>query len=177
MKLKINESIDNQKWIKIINDNYDSIADELINLVKDAPGRHQMDLYLYDDGSTEVFDNVGGNSWLNSDDCIVIWNTRGFEFTSPEELADLDTYRFIEDFKDYTKVDVDKILKNLVSEYDYDSVDDLIINEASLVENTLINADSDAYDEMIDGIMSNLYDYEWAESIIDSVIGELSRLE
>lgn len=169
----IKENVNNQKWIDIIEANRDNIVDELINLAKDAPGRSQMDLYLYDDGSMEVFNNVDGNSWLNSDNYIVIWNTRGFEFTSPEELADMDTYRFIDSFKDYTKVDVYKILKNLAAEYEYNSIKDLINDDASLVENTLINADSDAYDEMIDDIMYNLYDYEWAESVIDTKIEEL----
>lgn len=51
---------------EIIRQNYDKLIEAIIALEKSDP-KYQVDLYLYPDGSTDEFVNVGGNSWLNDD--------------------------------------------------------------------------------------------------------------
>lgn len=73
MKLHINESSNSgTDWIAIIEANRDKIKDAIIELGRDAYGRPQCDLYLYDDGTLDTFCNPGGNSWLDGNDSIVV---------------------------------------------------------------------------------------------------------
>ena len=157
-------------WKFVIEKNKDRIIDALIDLGKEAYGRPQMDLYLYPDGELTVFDNVGGNSWLD-DDHLVIWTTAGYEFADVDD--NIYTDDFIEIFKSYTDKDVDKFLQDMANEYDYDSVNDLIRYESGRVQKGLRRFDEQSYEELISDLLNDEFDYDWAESVIENKLNEL----
>lgn len=169
MKLHIKEYNEKVNWADVIENNRDEIVDTLISMAKNACGRPQQDLYVYPDGSLTIFDNVGGNSWID-DNHFVVWTTKGYEYTTPEDLAGIYTEDFISNFKDYTNKDVDRILRKLADEYDYNSVDELIRYDADAVRKELIQADEIAYNDMVDDILDNLFDSNWADDVIDNAI-------
>lgn len=180
MKLEINESLSSSEWIDIIESNRDKLVNELIDLGKDACGSYQKDLYLWDDGRITVFDNVGGNSWINSDDYIVVWSTRGYEYDTIEDLADIDTDDFIRILNDYTSDDVNDYvttwlyLNTDAPEY-YDTVDEYIHRESNEVRQELIKHYPEAYNDMTEDLANDIFDTNWADDIIDMRIEELKR--
>lgn len=95
----------------------------------------------------EWFDNYNGFEYNIDDDMT---------YLSIEELADWSTYDFIENFKLYTDKDVDKILDDLATEYGYISVDEMLEDNVAAIEDTLIQADEEAYEEMINDLKDNL---------------------
>lgn len=149
-------------WKSVIAQNKDKIIDALMDLGKQSYGRPQMDLYLYTDGEIEVFNNVGGNSWIN-DDHLVIWTTNGYEYTNVDDIY---TDEFIEIFKRYTNENVDKFLQNMANDYDYDSVNELIKYESGDVQRKLKELDRTAYNELIANLLNDEFDLDWAYSVL-----------
>ena len=148
----------------LLEENRDKVADALVELAADAFGSPQMDLYIYPNGDVSVFTNVGGNSWLDTPH-FVVWNTHGFEYATPTDGIYNDDLVVM--FKDYAPK-FDAYLKKLATEYDYDSVKELIRSEN--IDDIMRNFDESAYDEMIADIISNDYDYSWANEIIDLAV-------
>ena len=150
-------------WKSVIEKNKDKILDALIDLGKEAYGRPQMDLYLYPNGELTVFNNVGGNSWLD-DDHLVIWTTAGYEDANVDD--NIYTDDFIEIFKSYTNKDVDKFLQDMANEYGYDSVNDLIRYDSGDVQRKLKELDRNAYNELIANLLNDEFDLDWANSAL-----------
>ena len=172
MVRRLNESADSERdWIAIIEDNRDKIKDAIIELGRDAYGSVQQDLYLYDDGTLDTFSNTGGNSWLDGDDSIVVWDTNGYEYAS---LTDYVDYRdLIDIFKENTNKNVDAILNDLMIEYECDTLDEL--NHEIDWDRELSKIDDDAYEKMLDDIYYGSDLDEWANDIIDRRIEELEE--
>lgn len=160
---------DNQFWIDLIYDKWDSLKDDIVAVMKDANGRPQQDLYLYPDGTTSVFWNPGGNSWEDSDS-IVIYSTRGQEYYS--DLDNIETSDIVEMFADYDN-SIYNYLEQLRVERDCDTIDELY-HEIDL-EKELINYNQDAYDKMMDDMWNESISeaYEGAEYALESTINEL----
>ena len=150
-------------WKSVIKQNKDEIIDALMDLGKQAYGRPQKDLYLYLDGEIEVFNNVGGNSWINNDR-LVIWTTADYEYANVDD--NIYTDDFIEMFKRYTDKDVDKFLQNMANDYDYDSINELIRYESGDVQRKLKELDKIAYDELITDLLNDEFDLDWANSVL-----------
>ena len=150
-------------WKSVIKQNKDKIINALMDLGKQAYGRPQMDLYLYPNGEIKVFNNVGGNSWIN-DDRLVIWTTADYEYSNVDD--NIYTDDFIEMFKRYTDKDVDKFLQNMANDYDYDSVNELIRYESSDVQRKLKELDKTAYNELITDLLNDEFDLDWANSVL-----------
>ena len=165
-KLRIKESAyNNVDYGELIEKNRDKIADMLVDKAHDMFGTYEQDLYIYPDGKLSWFDNVGGNSWQNVPH-YVVFSTGGYEYADATDGIYKD--ELLEIFKDYDP-SITKYLEKLVKQDDYyDTVDELIHGEN--IEEIICDYNNDAYNEMINDIIDNDYDYNWAYAIIDDAI-------
>jgi hypothetical protein len=126
------------------------------------------DKYIFIFGDADIYDPYNSepdwecetereaNEWFNSYNGFEYNIDDDMTYLSIEELADWSTYDFIENFKLYTDKDVDKILDDLATEYGYISVDEMLEDNVAAIEDTLIQADEEAYEEMINDLKDNL---------------------
>lgn len=165
------EHHDSEFWINLIESNWDSLRDAIVDLMRDASGRPQQDLYLYPDGSTTVFWNPGGNSWIN-DDCIVIYNTSGYEYYS--DLDDIDSMDVVELFAEYDSTIWDH-LEQLRIELECDDLGELL-HEIN-IESELRDYNSDAYETMMNAIFDDNinYAYDAADEALRSKVDSLEE--
>ena len=168
------ENDENIVWSEIVEANRDKLVDELIRLGRESYGRPEIDLYLYDDGTTEDFYNPGGNSWIDGEDNIIIHMFRN-EYAS-YLTDDVDVEEFINDFREFSD-DVDTFIAELMEEYDCENLEEL--NHAVDIFDELDDYDSEAYDAVLD--LYYFSDegqlYSWANDIIDRKIEELEANE
>lgn len=158
-------------WIDLIESNWDALRDAIVDLMRDASGRPQQDLYLHPDGSTTVFWNPGGNSWIN-DDSIVIYNTRGYEYYS--DLDDMDSMDIVEWFAEYDSTIRDH-LEQLRIEHECDDLSELL-HEID-IESEIRDYNSDAYETMMNAIFDeNInYAYDAADEALRSTVESLEE--
>ena len=156
----------NVDYAKVIENKREELVDTLTELAHDMFGTHEIDVYIYPDGEIELFDNVGGNSWIDVPH-YTVWTTRGYEYASP--LDNIYNDDLVEIARNYDPK-FDSYLENYRRRNDYDSVEE-VIREAD-VANILAENNPNAYDEMIYDIISEDYDGNWANSIIDQAINE-----
>lgn len=156
----------NVDWAEVIGSKRDELINTITELVHDAFGRPQTDVYIYPDGEIELFDNVGGNSWIDTPH-FTVWTTRGFETASP--LDSIYNDDLVDIIRSYDK-NFDSYLEEYRRRNDYDSVEE-VIREAD-VAYIFAEKNPKAYDEMIYDIISEDYDANWADSIVDQAIEE-----
>lgn len=168
------ENNENIVWSEFVEANRDKLVDEIIRLGREGYAKPEIDLYLYDDGTTYDFSNPGGNSWLDGNDSIVIYRTND-EYAS--YLTD-DVYveDFINDFREFSD-DVDTFIAELMEEHDCENLEEL--NHEVDIFRELDRYDSEAYDAVLD--LYYFSDegqlYSWANDIIDRKIEELEANE
>ena len=165
MKLHINEGskrLSGADYARLIRKYREKIVDELIELGKDAYGRYERDLYIYPDGSIEVFDNIGGNSYENNDH-FVIWTTRGYEYASPtDNIYAEDLYEIFCDYTDRDKAE--SYFNRLLDEYECADIERLA-GEVD-IEDEMQKCDETAYNEMIADILDDEFDSNWANEMV-----------
>lgn len=166
------ENNENIVWSEIVEANRDKLVDELIRLGREGYQRPEIDLYLYDDGTTYDFSNPGGNSWLDGNDSIIIYKTND-EYAS-YLTDDVDVEDFINDFREFSE-DVDTFIAELMEEYDCENLEEL--NHAVDIFDELDDYDSEAYDAVLDLYYFNADNEEWANEIINNKIAELAEEE
>lgn len=94
------------KSSELIREHYDEIIKAIIALEKSDP-RYQVDLYLYPDGSTEEYTNVGGNSWWNDDHIGTIYSCN-HEYWDDDWQEDMEDWMWQEQ--------AEEILNNCIAE-------------------------------------------------------------
>lgn len=161
-------------WVNLIESNWDSLRDAIVELMRDASGRPEQDLYLYPDGSTTVFWNPGGNSWIN-DDSIVIYDTSGYEYYS--DLDYMDSMDVVELFAEYDRTIWDH-LEQLRIEHECDDLNELL-HEIN-IESEIRDYNSNAYETLMNDLFDENINYaidaadEALRSTVDSLEEQVS---
>lgn len=98
-----------QAWSAYIRENEDEILEAMYKLAK-AMNPFRIDLYLWEDGTIQEFINIGGNSWIESEeDHIVLLSFDGslvdYREATEYEIEDAmdDTLRWLLDDLRYSE--------------------------------------------------------------------------
>ena len=72
-------------WVDFCYDNEDEIKKNIAEMIFNTD-RFEQDLYFYNDGTITVFENIGGNSWLDDDHVCFFSYGQGWYVDYIEEM-------------------------------------------------------------------------------------------
>ena len=82
---------------KIMIENKEKIKAAIIALEKQQC-RYEVDLYLYPDGTTDEFVNVGGNSWRNDEHYVIYSSNHEYDDDDYSEYDDDELEEMLDEF-------------------------------------------------------------------------------
>lgn len=151
--------------------NADALRDEFVDMLMDfdkRPNEYQTDVYLYvnEDGTGELYEfpNVGGNSWLDDDHYTLYSDKQHYEdvldwYQDEYEIAEA-LGKTEDELKEEALVALD-----LQDDYSIDEIGYKEVIEYVKTNEEYMDLLFDAYDDVIDGMLSEYEDK--ADEIID----------